>query len=169
MEWKEIPGYEGIYEISEHGDIRRLQNSDGYTAGTRLKPYRYPNGYFRIALRKERHVKTYGVHRLVLLAFVGDEPRLDVNHRDGVKTNNHVSNLEYCTRQANAIHARAVLGRERGEQHGRAKLRDRDIPVIRQAVQDGNAMSWLATVFEVGGSTISAIHCGRSWRHVPTA
>lgn len=166
MQWKEIPGYEGLYEVSDGGDVRRLRGSDAYKVGTLLKPYLYANGYLRLTLRKDGKTRSFGVHRLVMMAFVGVREDLDVNHRDGVKTNNALANLEYCTRRENIDHAYTVLKRGLGEPHGRARLLIDEIPVIYRAVHDGNAVEWLAEVFGVKPATIENIGARKRWRAV---
>jgi hypothetical protein len=102
--WKDIPGYP-TYQVSESGNIRRIR--DGRVK--MLKSQITPKGYARITLNKAnskpRHKK---VHRLVALTFLGeplDDTRNHVNHKDGVKLNNHHSNLEWVSNRENITHA----------------------------------------------------------------
>lgn len=101
--WKPISGFEGLYEVSNFGSIRRID----------CDPYRYLK--FGYAGRGYSQVHLYGllgkkrdayVHRLVAEAFL-ENPRNceQVNHIDGNKKNNHVSNLEWCTNRENNAHA----------------------------------------------------------------
>ncbi len=166
MQWKEIPGYEGVYEVSDCGDVRRLRDSDAFKAGTLLKPYLCENGYLRLCLRKDGKGRSYGVHRLVMMGFVGVSDDLDVNHLDGVKTRNYLDNLEYCTRRENIDHAYTVLKRGFGEPHGRARLPMEDVLVIYRAVQDSNAVEWLAEVFDVKPATITNIAKRKRWKAI---
>lgn len=100
--WKEIEGYEHSYKVSNTGKIRNLKKE--------LK-YFIVNGYKIIALSKNGNTKNYRVHRLVAKAYIPNpEDKPEVNHKDGNKQNNDVSNLEWMTRRENAIHARNVLG-----------------------------------------------------------
>lgn len=96
--WKDIDGYEGTYQISNLG---RVQNN-----GHILVPFDNGNGYLTVGLSKHSRVKKYKVHRLVAMAFL-DNPfcQSDVNHKDGNKHNNDVSNLEWCNRSYNIRHA----------------------------------------------------------------
>src|SRR3990167_9197731 len=98
--WKAIPGYEGLYEVSNMGDVRSVRR------GRNLKPWPR-SGYPSVRLGKNSKWRT--VHRLVLLAFVG-QSALHANHKNGHKSDNRLTNLEYCTQQANNIHAIEKLG-----------------------------------------------------------
>lgn len=113
-QWKPINGYEGIYEVSNHGHIRTC---DGKTTtstkhGTRtwsqkiLKQKTDNAGRKRIMLWKNKLPKTFLVHRLVAAEFCYKEEGKDIiNHIDGNPSNNHHTNLEWCTHYENTIHA----------------------------------------------------------------
>lgn len=112
--WKDIPKYEGIYQASSLGRIRSIDRFDGrnhWIKGVIMSPSRNRNGYWGIRLFKEGRGKSFMLHRLIASAFLGEEPRLDVNHKDGDKSNNSIVNLEWCTRAENLHHAYTVLGR----------------------------------------------------------
>lgn len=97
--WKSIKGYEGLYEISENGEIR---NAKGFIK----KPKPDKDGYFKIWLSKNSKKRPYFIHRLVAVEFVENTyEKPIVNHIDGTKVNNHYSNLEWCTRSENDKHA----------------------------------------------------------------
>ena len=98
-EWREVKGYEGIYQISSLG---RIRNSYGRI----LKPETSRNGYKRITLWDR---KKYQIHRLVAIAFIPNpENKETVNHKNGIKTDNSVENLEWNTRSENSKHAYAI-------------------------------------------------------------
>lgn len=103
--WVPIEGYEGLYEVSDGGDVRSLDriSSNGHTlSGVFLKQHDNAYGYMIVRLTKNGKAKTYSVHRLVAQAFVPNPLGLSfVNHRDEDKTNNCASNLEWCTRSYN--------------------------------------------------------------------
>ena len=106
--WKDVAGYEGVYKVSDKGNVRSVDRVDSRGRkrdGITLKPRYDKDGYFRVALYKNGKEKSKTIHRLVLEAFV---PNLnnypDVNHRDEDKTNNELSNLEWCTREQNVNH-----------------------------------------------------------------
>ena len=94
-QWKTIDGYEP-YEVSNTGNIRR--------DGKLLKGRPTKNGYFVVALSINSKYKNHYVHRLVASAFLDKVGRV-VNHIDGIKSNNNVSNLEWTTYSKNTIHA----------------------------------------------------------------
>lgn len=116
-QWKDITGYEGWYQISNHGRVRSVdrigcqrhwrggQSKYLYKGQIRI-PYKRKNGYVCITLRKDGVNKTFNIHRLVALHFL---PRVEgkeyVNHLDANPDNNHVSNLVWCTQSENIKYA----------------------------------------------------------------
>ena len=102
--WKPVVGYEGIYEVSNMGDLKSLCRK-GRVKQLILKPYYTRKGYLRCILRKDGKPKQKLVHRLVAESFI-DNPlnKTQVNHIDEVKDNNAASNLEWCTNQENCNH-----------------------------------------------------------------
>lgn len=103
-EWRDIPGYEGIYKVSSTGRIYSAPRTT--TKGGLMRCHvNNKNGYVYAQLYKNGKTRNARVHRLVASAFLGNRPELQVNHIDGNKTNNSVSNLEYCTQSENVIHA----------------------------------------------------------------
>lgn len=113
-EWKPIPSLLNQYEASDAGEIRSVRRRS--TRGRVIKPYiNKRNGYAYIVASVNNTQKTYRVHRLVAEAFLGESNGAQVNHIDGNKQNNAVSNLEYCTQSENMRHAfRIGLEKPRG-------------------------------------------------------
>ncbi len=107
IEWKDVVGYEGLYQVSDDGHIRSLQNRFGKPRMLIMKPQKAWNGYLRICLHKAGIAKIHPLHRLVLSSFVGThkEGWVFVNHIDGNKENNAVSNLEWVDHAENMQHA----------------------------------------------------------------
>lgn len=113
--WKDVVGYENIYEVSNFGNVRTHKNKTTWTEkhGVRRWKQRYlkdktPNGRdYRVALWKDGKAKYYLVHRLVAQAFIpNDDITKDcINHIDGNPKNNHVENLEWCNHLENNRHA----------------------------------------------------------------
>ena len=109
-EWKDVKGYEGKYQISSYGNIRSLN----YHRSGECKlmcPVLKKTGYYQINLYLNGKYKSKRIHKLVAEAFLENPDNLEVvNHIDGDKTNNHVSNLEWCTVSYNTWHATHILG-----------------------------------------------------------
>lgn len=94
--WKDIPNYEGLYEVSNFGNVYSVRKK------IRLKPGDNGYGYLSVVLCKNGIQTNYKVHRLVMLAFIGEPPAgCEVNHIDGNKSNNRLDNLEYITSSEN--------------------------------------------------------------------
>ncbi|PTH36721.1 NUMOD4 motif-containing HNH endonuclease [Staphylococcus agnetis] len=109
--WKDVVGYEGLYEVSNQGRIRskeryvKVKDSNfRYLKSKVLKERITKLGYNRVALYKNSKPANKFVHRLVMEAFDRKSPQ-PVNHKNGNKTDNHLDNLEYCTHQENSRHA----------------------------------------------------------------
>ena len=102
-QWRDVVGYEGVYQVSDHGRVKRVLQSKGTRPGL-LKPS--PSGqagYPSVALWRNNKGKRVTVHRLVALAFLGDGVGLEVCHRDDDNNNNHVSNLRWDTHSENHL------------------------------------------------------------------
>ncbi|MEY1677243.1 HNH endonuclease [Gordonia phage Malachai] len=108
--WRPVVGYEGYYEVSDHGHVRSLDRlveaSDGRTLriqGRDRKLWRTPDGHLKTSLHKDGESRVPLIHRLVMDAFVGPCPLgMEVCHRNGVGTDNRLSNLRYGTRSENS-------------------------------------------------------------------
>ena len=111
-EWRDVSGYEGLYQVSNLGRVRSLdrwrKNGSGeYKQKGRILNQGYTTtGYKQIVLNKDKKRKTLKVHRLVAIAFIPNpENKPNVNHIDGNPHNNNVENLEWCTQAENVQHA----------------------------------------------------------------
>ena len=108
--WKDIKGYEGLYQVSNFGNVKSLRKRidkgkcHRYFNEKILKPIETNKGYLRVKFCKDRKIKKIRVHRLVAEAFI-KKPELEVNHRDGNKKNNKIENLEWVTKKENLQHA----------------------------------------------------------------
>lgn len=104
--FKDVTGYEGLYQISNLGRVKSLKYDKFMTPAI-------SNGYQRIGFTKNSIKKFYRVHRLVAQAFIPNpDNKPFVNHKDGVRDNNVVDNLEWCTISENEQHKYEVLGYE---------------------------------------------------------
>lgn len=180
-QWKPIPGYEGYYEASTLGVIRsvdRIVPQGNRTSRQKSKVLKYAmdaKGYPKVALKKLDSFKTFTVHRLIALTFLGERPQgYQINHKSGVKTDNCVYNLEYCTQSENALHSyRTGLQKPRkGSLNGMAILTDQAVKEIREYVANCGKRYYgrdeLAKKYGVSSSHIKDIVSGRRgvWSHV---
>lgn len=100
-EWRDIKGYEGLYMVSNLGNVKSLNYLRNGKEGI-LKPKEDRYGYMQVVIRKDGKNKNYTVHRLVAQAFLPNPDNLpQVNHKDEDKTNNNVDNLEWCSPKYN--------------------------------------------------------------------
>ena len=111
--WKDIPGFEGIYQVSDLGRVKSLERKLTAGPGVRilpesiLKPMVDRYGYLCVNLYKNRKYKTKKIHRLVMLSFVG-ESHLEVNHKNKITSDNSLVNLEYMTTKENTTYSLGI-------------------------------------------------------------
>lgn len=128
--WKDIKEYEGLYQVSNLGNVRSL-NYNRQKITKQLRPYKNIRGYWVVSLFKNNKQKTKMVHRLVAESFIENiENNIIVNHKDGNKNNNCADNLEWCTPQYNIKEAfRMGLNKPRKgtEHHLSRKVKQYDL------------------------------------------
>lgn len=143
--WKPIPGYEGLYEVSDIGRVRSLFR---YKRILDTHPNK-GNGYIYVQLWKDGKGKNHAVHRLVAMCFCEnphDKPF--VNHKDETRTNNHADNLEWVTHKENCNYGTAIKRRTMHMDYSKRRINnDRQIAVcskpIAQYTKDGRFVrSW---------------------------
>jgi hypothetical protein len=166
-EWRAVPGYEGWYEVSSMGNMRRVGPIKGRPVCRELRPATSGREYKHVGLRKGGSKKVFNVHRLVAIAFLGPPPtpKHQINHIDGNKLNNNVSNLEWVTSAENEAHAARMGLKARGSENGAAKLTESDIPAIR-ALKGHEPHRVTATRYGVSEVAISLIQLGKTWKHI---
>lgn len=170
--WKPVRGYEESYEVSSLGRLRRSVNRFGNPSGRLCRPGN-AYGYPRYTLSYEGEQRTIAAHRLLWEAFVGPIPRgLVINHKNGVKDDNRLDNLEVVTVAENTRHGFRTLGRRPvinprpGSKNGRAWLTESDIPPIRARIAAGEPLALIAEEYGVNHATIWQISKGNTWKHV---
>lgn len=151
------------YAVNRRGEVKNLET------GCTIKPIKMATGYLAVCIKIDGKKTMQSIHRMVATAFL---PKQDgkhvVNHLNGIKTDNRLENLEWCTHSENLKHARStgltsapVQGY--GEACTAAKLTWEKVAVIRDLAGKGRSYSSIAKVFGVHPSTISLIAQGKSW------
>jgi hypothetical protein len=171
--WRPVPGFEGIYEVSDHGRVRSLERTCLKGYGERIvkerilsgKPRRY--GYTSYVLRKDGKSFSVHGHILVMRAFVGlPKPGQIVCHNDSDGSNNCLENLRYDTAKSNSADRIGAGTSSRGERHPQAKLTEDDVISVRTRHAAGERITSLAREYGIEPSGISGVCAGRLWRHV---
>ena len=160
--WKDVKGYEGLYEVSNLGRIKSLR------AKIVMKDYIDRYGYKLIGLYKEGKSKSFRVHRLVVEAFKGIPETMEVNHKDYNRTNNRLSNLEVVTTdENNAYSLENVLKahkRETRTHTGNAKITADDVHEIRSLYKTGKyTQKELGKEYGIKRSAVGDIVNYKSW------
>lgn len=160
-------GFEGIYEVSDLGNVRSSTTRRNTYKGRVLKP-KVRGGYLRFGLTNlEGKTRWFTGSRLVAQHFIPNpEDKPHVNHKDGNKKNNAVPNLEWATESENVQHAHDTGLNLRGEQRHLSKLKKEDIPIIRALLAEGYSGDYIARQFGVSGVTIYSIKNKKSWKWV---
>ncbi len=157
--WKPVVGHEGLYEVSDMG---RVKSS---LTGKMLKQCDHSHGYLQLSLRKNGKQKTCTAHSLVLKAFVTKPVDHIVNHKDGNKKNNKLSNLEWVTYGGNLKHAMdSGLQILHGEHNAAHKLTAKEVKEIRSSA--GVTRAALAKKYGVCSSSLGRAMSGKTWRNV---
>lgn len=163
MIWKQIKDYEGLYEISEDGNIRNKKGSLKIVSPNK-------RGYKRVTLCKNGKEKIISIHRLVAEAFIPNpENKPQVNHINGIRSDNNVENLEWCTQSENQLHAFST-GLQKGnvgESNGRSKITDLQAKEIRSLYNDNRASpAKLSKQFNVSPKTIRRIISSKTFNNI---
>lgn len=156
--WKKLPDPYSDYEVSDLGRVK----SSKFRVPYLMKPFFDTKGYLNITLSFNNKKKRARVHRLVMSLFVG-ESDLHVNHKNGIKTDNRLENLEYCTPAENNLHGyrNGLLKPKAGKLQTRLSQKQaKDI-----FLSEGH-YSKIAVEFQVVPTTVSNIKKGKTWSHI---
>ncbi len=169
--WKYIPGYEGLYEISNFGRVKSLPKRNRPGKTIILKPTMDTQGYLYVSLYNLNKQKTVRIHPLVANNFVDGKTKLksQVNHVDGTKENNNSSNLEWVTGSENMLHAVAMglLSTKKGEENPASKLTKINVKEIRKLYSTGlYTQRFISNKFNISFSTIHLVVRNKIWKSV---
>jgi hypothetical protein len=160
--WKNIEGYEGLYQISNLGRVKLIKS------GKIINSTLGFNKYYLITLRKNGKPKSFRLHRLICQSFIDNlENKPYVNHKNGIKTDNSLENLEWCTPRENIIHAKklGLMRYVKQENHGSSKLTKKDVYKIKYELSHINS-SKVAKIFKISISNVSRIRNNILWKDV---
>ncbi len=174
-EWRSVvcpglPEVNKIYSVSNFGRVRRDVSAKTASAGKILTSTLIRSGYLGVTLCYQNTRRSISIHRLVALAFIPNpENKPQVNHKNGVKTDNRLENLEWVTASENVIHSFSVLGRKAatGERNGSAKLTKIDVKEILAWSKTGDVtQDALAARWGVSQDAISLIVRRINWSSI---
>lgn len=168
--WKDIPGYEGYYQASNMGRIRSLDRyvnsknkSFKFVKGKILKYNLKNNGYYQVNLTNGKYKKYISVHRIIAELFIpNSNDLLQVNHKNGIKSDCNVKNLEWVTASENHKHAYKIgLKNQKGERNNASKLTEEMVRVIRNSMTLTHLE--LSKIFNVSRQTIGLVLNFKIW------
>lgn len=160
--WKDIKGFNGKYFVSNTGKVLSTHNNKK----TILKPST-ATGYEYVSLSLNKITKSYKVHRLVAIAFIENKNnKPQINHINGIKTDNRVENLQWCTAKENLSHAKKTgLNKSYGFNHHNSKLTRDSIIEIRK--NEGNLThKQLSKIYNIATDGISRIRNNKRYNSV---
>jgi len=167
--WKDVIGYEGLYRVSNQGKIKSNKRFHVRRDRT-LNPSPDKDGYLRVTLIRNGKQSITKVHRLVLCSFIG-KSELQCNHKNGVKTDNRIENLEWCTQSENQKHAHELgLHDRKGNNACNRKLTEDQVWRIKfikkHTSQKKEYWRKISIAFGVSLSAIKNIIYEHTWRQV---
>ena len=175
--WKDVVGYEGLYQISNLGRVKSLARKIDHVkyiedrGDVIMSPFLNAHGYFTVMLSKNGKKKQHRIHQMVAKAFISNpENKEMINHIDCNKQNNRVENLEWCTNSENQLHAIAHgLKTDIGVNHNLSRLTEDNVRFIREHYKFRDPVyntRTLAEMFGVSKSVIGCIVLGKTYNSV---
>ena len=153
------------YSVTKCGDVY----SHMFGKLRKLKPGINSNGYYAVVLTRDKKAYSRDVHRLMGLTFLKLAPKLEVNHLNGLKLDNNISNLEVCTKSENIKHAYrlGLTVAAKGDLDTNSKLNSVEVLEIKRLLKE-NVLTQdkIGAIFNISRSTVSHINIGRLWKHL---
>lgn len=176
-QWRAIPGYEGIYEVSSLGRVKSLSRPTPMRNGIRVIRERIlkfqstaKGGYPTVDIYRKGVAQTVTIHRLVMLAFVGPAPDgLEVCHGNGDPLDNRLENLRYDSRRANRADGIRLGEVPLGEDRVTAKLTWADVDRIREMALFGARHADVAAIFDIHRNHVGKILRREQWNRRPAS
>jgi len=159
--WMDVKGFEGLYKVSSLGSVFMVKKARNQTL------LKVKNGYILCDLSKNGNKKRISVHRLVSLHFIDNpENKEQVNHKNGIKTDNRVENLEWMTSSENQRHSietglKKIL---KGDQCD-SKLKEFQAKIIKYGLKNLTQKN-ISDIYGISRVTVSDIRRGKSWKHI---
>lgn len=160
--WKDVIAYEGLYKVSSCGNVFIVSKNRNQT------PLKVKNGYLLVDLCKSGSKKRISIHRLVAIHFLdNNENKPQVNHKNGIKTDNRLENLEWATASENQRHSinTGLKKPRKGEECKYAKITEKDAIDIKYGYK-AMIHKEIANIYNVSRTTVIDIRKGRSWKHI---
>lgn len=178
--WKDIEGYEGMYQVSNKGRVKSIKRTvkvEGHPQydhttipGKILSPQTNTNGYYHVCLFKNNKRKYKRISRLVAEHFIPNpENKPEVNHINGIKTDNYADNLEWvtCRENINHAHKNGLTNPAKGKDLPQTKLTKNDVLQIRSIYDQGLVtQKEIRDAWELSASNVHKIVHRKSWRWV---
>lgn len=177
--WKDVVGYEDRYEVSNFGGVRSKsymkygKNMHGVisfmTRAKTLSLGTHTDGYKQVSLCKNGTRTTFKVHRLVAFAFIHNpENKPQINHKNSVRWDNRVENLEWCNNQENIVHSYSSGSNSNaGELHPRNVLNNSLVYEIRRLYDSGVRCIEIANRLHLKVATVEKAAWRVNWKHLP--
>jgi len=178
--WRDVVGYEGIYQVSDLGRVKSLDRDSYFIRRGKkiprkhisriLKQHQNMFGYMTVCLNKPgSKQRSHKVHRIVAEAFIDNQlSYLQVNHIDGKKDNNKIENLEWCNNKQNIVHAYSIglIMPKLGSNSHLAKIKEEDVIKIKKLILSGETLENIARLYNISASMVGRIKANKAWKHV---